>query len=130
MEIEEITSTNIVQAYFDANLKRTLFRVKSVNGYTLAEGVDSELLARQIAHLPALIEGFDYLLCLSKLNFRYAKWDFGFNGPDIDEIALDEDGFFEKEYPGAPEEAVLLTELCMLQEHLSEEVRCHRPGVA
>jgi hypothetical protein len=130
MEIEDLTSNNIVQAYFDANLKRTLFRVVSVNGYTLAEGIDSELLARQIAHLPALMGGFNDLLDLSEQNFRYAKWDFRSNAPGIVEIALDKDGLFEKTFPGAPEEALLLTGLRMLHDQLSEEVKLHRRGVA
>jgi hypothetical protein len=130
METEDLTSDSIVQAYFDANLKRTLFRVVSVNGYTLAEGIDSELLARQIAHLPALLGGFDELLDLSEQNFRYHKWNFRSNAPGIVEIALDEGGLFEKMFPGAPEEALLLTGLRMLHERLSEGVKFQNRGLA
>lgn len=109
---------NTVRHYFDASSNRTLYRVLAPNGLTIAEGIDSDETARQLACMDQLVSGYRYLLAYMERDFWHGKYDLPWSTPEIEELADDVDGRWEAAYPGLPEEAVLLIELKDIMDYL------------
>ncbi len=112
------TPQNKVKHYFDATHSRTLYRVLSPNGLTVAEGIDSEGVARQVACLDQLVDKYQYLVTLAEWNFWHGKYDLPWSTPGYEELASDKDGQYEVTYPGLPAEAGLLLEMNDLRDYL------------
>jgi hypothetical protein len=110
MDIGQFTIPFTAQHYTDPATNRTLFRLLDHRGTTVAEGIEDDALARQFACAPCVVDGFESMLP-SMTAFMACKWDFGYMGPDLHQLAKDEDGPLEQRWPGAPGEADWILEL-------------------
>lgn len=110
--------TNSVQHYIDSDTNRVVYRVVSPTGLIAAEGIDSENLARRIACMDELFDAFEYLLEYVETAFWQNRYDLKWCMANYEELAAGQDGVYEKEQPGLPEQAEILVELTDLREHL------------
>jgi hypothetical protein len=99
---------NTVTKYVDALSHRVMYRVVSPTGDTLADAIDSERLARQIACMDELYDAFTYTLSQYRSHILDCVYDLGWDTGTWEELALDTDGEYEIDYPGLPEEAELV----------------------
>jgi hypothetical protein len=99
---------NTVTKYVDALSHRVMYRVVSPTGDTLADAIDSERLARQIACMDDLYDAFAYLRREYEAHIWQCSYDLKHVMASNIELAIDEDGTYERDYPRLPERAELL----------------------
>ena len=100
--------TSNVKHYIDTVTHRVMYRVVSQSGVTVADSIDSEILARQIACMDDLYDAFAYLRREYEAHIWQCSYDLKHVMASNIELAIDEDGTYERDYPRLPERADLL----------------------
>jgi hypothetical protein len=115
--------TNSVKHYLDPVANRVKYRVLSPTGATIAEAIDVESLARQIACIDEVTDAFEYLMDHINNDFGYWRHYLNWSMTTIAEIAEDIDGAYSKEYPDMPKRAEILMELNDLKAYVMQPFR-------
>jgi hypothetical protein len=118
MPTSEFKPTNSVKHYFDPVSNRNLYRVLAADGVLVAEGIDSESIDRQIACLDQLVEGYELLLGHAERDFWGGRYDLRWPTPCYEELAADQDGSWEAQFPGISLIASLLLETNEIKDYL------------
>jgi hypothetical protein len=115
--------TNSVKHYIDPATNRVMYRVLSPTGATIAEAIDVESLARQIACMEELVNAFDSLLDSAVQDFWNHRKGLKRSLPTLAEIAEDVDGVYGRKYPNMPTRAGILVEHNKLQSYATRQLR-------
>ena len=111
-----LEATNRVANYFDPDSNRVMYRVLSPAGLVVAEKIESEKVALQIACVEEMHDAFSLLLGVYDSHVSGCLYDLWGCMATLEELVLDIDGTYEKEFPGVAYHAENLIELYDLQD--------------